>query len=47
MKAKIIDLKKLAGHAKEETTEIYDRDQVEAHRRVMLARKQFREKNGE
>jgi hypothetical protein len=39
------DRRKLAGHAKEETTEIYDRDQVEAHRRVMQARKAFREKN--
>jgi len=39
------DRRKLAGHAKEETTEIYDRDQVEAHRRVMKARKQFRERN--
>jgi hypothetical protein len=39
------DRRKLAGHAKEETTEIYDRDQVEAHRRVMQARKQFREQN--
>lgn len=38
------DRRKLAGHAKEQTTEIYDRDQIEAHRRVMLARKQFREK---
>ncbi|WP_456860274.1 integrase [Bradyrhizobium sp. USDA 4503] len=42
------DRRKLAGHTKEETTEIYDRDQVEAHRRVMQARKQFREKkNGQ
>jgi len=41
------DRRKLAGHSKEETTEIYDRDQVEAHRRVMKARKQFREKNGQ
>jgi hypothetical protein len=40
------DRRKLAGHAKEETTEIYDRDQVEAHRRVMQARVAFREKNG-
>jgi len=40
------DRRKLAGHSKEETTEIYDRDQVEAHRRVMQARKQFREQNG-
>jgi hypothetical protein len=36
------DRRKLAGHAKEATTEIYDRDQVEAHRRVMQAREQFR-----
>jgi hypothetical protein len=41
------DRRKLAGHTKEQTTEIYDRDQVEAHRRVMQARKQFREKNGQ
>lgn len=40
------DRRKLAGHTKEETTEIYDRDTVEAHRRVMAARKAFREKNG-
>jgi hypothetical protein len=40
------DRRKLAGHAKEATTEVYDRDQVEAHRRVMQARKQFRDKNG-
>lgn len=38
------DRRKLAGHAREETTEIYDRDMVEAHRRVMQSRKAFREK---
>ncbi|WP_312016973.1 integrase [Bradyrhizobium jicamae] len=41
------DRRKLAGHAKEETTEIYDRDQVEAHRRVMQKRKQYRAENGQ
>lgn len=39
------DVRKLAGHAKESTTEIYDRDSVEAHRRVMAARKVFGQKN--
>jgi hypothetical protein len=39
------DRRKLAGHTKEETTEIYDRDMVEAHRRVMASRKIFRAKN--
>ena len=39
------DVRKLAGHAKETTTEIYDRDSVEAHRRVMAARKAFGQKN--
>jgi len=39
------DVRKLAGHAKESTTEIYDRDSVEAHRRVMAARKAFGQKN--
>jgi hypothetical protein len=43
--ASLDDRRKLAAHAKEETTEIYDRDQVEAHRRVMQKRRQFREKN--
>lgn len=38
------DRRKLAGHAREETTEIYDRDTVEAHRRVMQSRKTFRER---
>jgi hypothetical protein len=40
------DRRKLAGHAKERTTELYDREQVEAHRRVMQFRTQFRERNG-
>ena len=39
------DVRKLAGHTKEKTTEIYDRDTVEAHRRVMAARKAFGQKN--
>jgi hypothetical protein len=43
--ASMDDRRKLAGHAKEETTEIYDRDMVEAHRRVMAARKNFRDRN--
>lgn len=41
------DRRKLAGHAREETTEIYDRDTVEAHRRVMQSRKAFRERKNE
>lgn len=36
------DSRKVAGHAREETTEIYDRDQIEAHRRVMRARTAYR-----
>jgi hypothetical protein len=32
------DLRKVAGHAKEEMTDVYDRDTIEAHRRVMAAR---------
>lgn len=39
------DRRKLAGHTKDQTTEIYDRDMVEAHRRVMASRKIFRDKN--
>jgi hypothetical protein len=39
------DRRKVAGHAREETTEIYDRDQLEAHRRVMQSRIAFRGKN--
>jgi len=39
------DRRKLAGHAREEMTENYDRDMIEAHRRVMASRTSFR-KNG-
>lgn len=39
------DRRKVAGHAREETTEIYDRDQLEAHRRVMKSRTAYRTKN--
>jgi hypothetical protein len=39
------DRRKLAGHAREETTEVYDRDMLEAHRRVMGARAGYRQKN--
>jgi hypothetical protein len=38
------DVRKLAGHAKETTTDVYDRDDVEAHRRVMTLRN-ARDKN--
>jgi len=40
------DRRRLAGHAREETTDIYDREQLEVHRRVMAARKGWREENG-
>jgi hypothetical protein len=40
------DRRKIAGHAKEATTEIYERDVLEAHRRVMQARRGNREKSG-
>lgn len=40
------DRRKIAGHSNEKTTEIYDRDMLEAHRRTMTARKAFRDKNG-
>lgn len=36
------DRRKLAGHTREETTELYDRDMLEAHRRVMAARTNHR-----
>jgi hypothetical protein len=36
------DRRKLAGHAREDTTDIYDRDMIEAHRRVMAARTSHR-----
>lgn len=39
------DRRKVAGHAREETTEIYDRDQLEAHRRVMKSRTAYRIQN--
>lgn len=45
--ASLDDLGKVAGHTKKETTEIYDRDQVEAHRRIMRAKKQFRAQNSQ
>lgn len=32
------DRRMLAGHAREETTDIYDREQIEVHRRVMASR---------
>ncbi len=39
------DRRKIAGHAKEKQTEKYDRDQVEAFRRVMKSRTSYRTKN--
>jgi hypothetical protein len=39
------DLRRINGHAKDKTTDIYDRDQLEAQKRVMAARVAFREKN--
>lgn len=39
------DLRKLAGHAREETTDIYDRDMIETHRRAMASRTAFRKRN--
>jgi hypothetical protein len=44
-KASKDDIRKLSGHAKETTTDIYDRDQLEAQKRVMTARVAFRDKN--
>jgi integrase len=42
------DLAKQAGHSDKRTTaEVYDRDRLEAHRRVARARVAFRGKNGE
>ena len=40
------DRRRLAGHAREETTDIYDREQLVVHRRVMEARSKYREGNG-
>ena len=39
------DRRKVAGHAKPKTTEGYDRDQVEAQRRSMKSRTDYRGKN--
>jgi hypothetical protein len=39
------DRRKVAGHAKEKQTEQYDRDQVEAFRRTMKSRADYRTKN--
>jgi integrase len=39
------DVQKIAGHTQPKTTEIYDRETVEAHRRTMAARKAFNAKN--
>ena len=39
------DRRKVAGHAKEKQTEKYDRDQLAAQRRVMLARAKYRNEN--
>jgi hypothetical protein len=39
------DRRKVAGHAQEKMTEKYDRDQLAAHRRVMLARAKYRAEN--
>jgi hypothetical protein len=36
------DRRKVAGHAKEKQTEKYDRDQVEAFRRSMKTRSNYR-----
>ena len=44
----IDDLAKVAGHTNKRTTaEVYDRDRLEAHRRVMKARVAHRSDNGE
>jgi integrase len=46
--AMIDDLAKVAGHTNQRTTaEVYDRDRLEAHRRVMKARVAHRSDNGE
>ena len=39
------DRRKVAGHAKEKQTEKYDRDQLEAFKRTMKARADYRVKN--
>jgi hypothetical protein len=40
------DIRKVFGHAEEKTTDIYDRDTVEAHRRVIRARVERRGTSG-
>ena len=46
--ARTDDMAKQAGHSDKRTTaEVYDRDRLEAHRRVARARVAFRNKNGE
>jgi integrase len=46
--ARTDDLAKQAGHSDKRTTaEVYDRDRLEAHRRVARARVAYRDKNGE
>jgi integrase len=45
--AKVDDMAKQLGHTNKRTTaEVYDRDRLEAHRRVARARVAFRDKNG-
>jgi hypothetical protein len=39
------DRRKLAGHAREATTDVYDRESLAAHQRVMQARVLHRDKN--
>jgi hypothetical protein len=41
------DIRKLSGHAKETTTDIYDRDFLEVQERVMTARVAYRNKNNQ
>jgi integrase len=41
------DMAKQLGHTNKRTTaEVYDRDRLEAHRRVARARVAYRDKNG-
>ena len=45
--AKIDDMAKQFGHTNKRTTaEVYDRERLEAHRRVARARVAYRDKNG-
>jgi hypothetical protein len=41
------DRRKLATHADEATTDIYDRDMIEAGRRVMASRVNYRDRNSQ